>query len=124
MLCGPLPMIEEMRSVLGAIGVPSPQVHFEKFETAVSLATAAAGRAIDPAEVRRTVDVNDGQTILDAARPRGVSLSSMCRAGMCGTCGADRERRRRLRRDRRIGSGRGFVLACVARPRTDCVVEA
>ena len=128
MLCGPLPMIEEMRGLLEAIGVPSPQVHFEKFETAVSLASAAAGPVRLTLQKRRhTVDVGEGQTILDATEAAGESLPSMCRVGVCGTC--------RIRLisgdvdgdfDALDASDRedGFILACVARPRTDCVVEA
>lgn len=128
MLCGPLPMIEEMRRVLDAIGVPSSQVHFEKFETAVSLATAAVGPVrMTLLKRKRTVDVIEGQTILEAAEAAGESLPSMCRVGVCGTC--------RIR----VVSGNvdgdfdsldaedqaaGFVLACVARPGTDCAVEA
>jgi ferredoxin-NADP reductase len=128
MLCGPLPMIDEMRRVLETLGVPSSRVHFEKFESAVSLAAAAAGPVrLTLQKTRRTIEVGAVQTILEAAETAGVPLASMCRVGVCATC------RIRLTSGEVEGDfdaldpsdqEAGFVLACVARPRTDCVVEA
>jgi ferredoxin len=66
-----------------------------------------------------------GRTILEIAEGAGVSIATMCRAGVCGTC------RVRLTTGEADGdfdaldhSDRtaGWVLACVARPRGDCPV--
>lgn len=130
LICGPLAMIDEMRRVLDALGVPPEQVHFEKFEAAVSHAAASATGAhanVTLQQSGRTLSVAEGQTILEAAEAAGVSLPSMCRVGVCGTC-----RVRLLSGDVEgdfdaldaSDQAEGFVLACVARPVTDCVVEA
>lgn len=128
MICGPLPMIDEMRRLLQALAVPAEQVHFEKFEAAVSLATSS------PPETRltlrksgRTIPVAEGQTILEAAEAAGASMPSLCRVGVCATC-------RTLLVSGSVDGdfdaidpserAAGYILACVARPLTDCVVDA
>lgn len=130
MICGPLAMIDEMRRILDALGVPPAQVHFEKFEAAVSHAAASATGAHATVTMQpggRTLRVAEGQTVLEAADAASVSLPSMCRVGVCGTC-----RVRLLSGDVEgdfdaidaSEQAEGFVLACVARPVTDCVIEA
>jgi NADH oxidoreductase Hcr len=128
MLCGPHAMIEEMRRLLEEIGVPAHQVHFEKFETAATLAAAAAGPVTVTLRKRsKSVKVREGETILEAVEGAGETLPSLCRVGVCGTC------RLRLLEGKVEGdfealdlSDRedGFILACVGRPLSDCVVEA
>ncbi|HEX7829572.1 MAG TPA: 2Fe-2S iron-sulfur cluster-binding protein [Thermoanaerobaculia bacterium] len=125
MICGPLPMIDEMRRVLEALSVPPAQIHFEKFEAAVSAAaSSAAGHCLTLQKSNRTISVAGGQTILDAA---GTAVPSLCRVGVCATC------RTRLVSGSVEGNfdaiepadqAEGFILACVARPLTDCVIDA
>lgn len=73
-------------------------------------------------------DVREDEAILDVFEQAGVILPVACRYGGCITCAA------------RLVSGRvvqpkgtalnkrqskaGYILLCVARPRTDCVIEA
>ena len=73
-------------------------------------------------------DVSEDEPILDVCEQEGVILPVACRYGGCITCAA------------RLLSGRvvqpkgtalnkrqskaGYILLCVARPRTDCVIEA
>lgn len=130
MICGPLGMIEDLRHVLEAMGVPAAQIHFEKFEAAVSLAGGASSltRArVTLRRSRRTLDVAAGQTILEAANAAGESLPSLCGVGVCGTC------RTRLISGKVDGDfdaidaseqADGYILACVARPLEDCVIDA
>ncbi len=131
LICGPLAMIEEMRRALDGLGVPPNQVHFEKFEAAVSsanaTATTGAHTSVTLQKSRHTLRVAEGQTILEAADAANVSLPSMCRAGVCGTC------RIHLVSGDVEGDfdaidaseqAEGTILACVARPLTDCVVDA
>ena len=128
MICGPLPMIDEMRRVLEVLTVPPEQVHFEKFEAAVSLAgSSASGARLSLRKSNRTVSVAPGQTLLEAAETTGVSLPSLCRVGVCATC------RIRLVAGEVEGDfdaidpseqAEGFILACVARPLTDCAIDA
>ena len=75
----------------------------------------------------QVVSVRDDEAILDVCERAGITLPVACRYGGCITCAA------------RLISGKvvqpkgtalnkrqskaGYVLLCVARPRTDCVVE-
>ncbi len=151
LMCGPAQMIDAMKAVLTDLGVPTGQIRYEFFEAAVAASTgpaadgprsgprSAAPRSTPASEPvagsscamhclpgNETVAVAAGQTILEAAEGNGVDLPSLCRAGVCGTCRV------------RITAGevdcdtttldaselsQGYVLACVATPRTDCTVQ-
>lgn len=131
LICGPLPMIDAMQALLASLGVPASHIHFEKFEIAQGLA-AAATTAADGVRVRLkrhggSVAVQPGQSMLEALEKAGESIASMCRVGVCGTCRvqllegeADGDFTALDGEDR----GAGWVLACVARPRTNCVIDA
>lgn len=127
MICGPLPMIDAMRAHLEAMGVPAAQVHFEKFETAIAAAHGAPAARITLRRAKRTIAIAEEQSILEAAEGAGVSMPSLCRVGACGTC------RVRLISGEVEGDfdaldpseqAEGFILACVARARSDCVIDA
>ena len=71
--------------------------------------------------------VREDQTILDAADRAGVRLPSGCRDGHCISCAArllegrvDQPEAVALSPGQRAD---GFVLLCVARPRSDCTVR-
>ncbi len=130
MICGPLLMIEDMKHLLESLGVPPSQIHFEKFEAAVAGAHAAAtaeAPRITLRKGRKTIAVAGGQTILEAAESAGVSIPSMCRVGVCSTC------KTRLLEGEVEGDfdaidadeqAEGWILPCVARPVTECVLDA
>lgn len=137
MLCGPQAMIDGLSATLLSLGVPKDQVRSELFEAAVA-ASAGKGGGDEPApskgeafQVRerrsaRSVPVTRGQTLLDAADANGLEIPSLCRAGVCGTC-----RTRVIEGDVSCDGGvlddddraSGYVLACVASPRSNCVIE-
>jgi ferredoxin-NADP reductase len=136
-VCGPEPMIAGTRETLAALNVPGGQVRYELFEavvaaTGVQRADPEAGEAGESTVVtflRSAVQqpARRGQTLLDAAEAGGVSIPTMCRAGVCGTC-----RTRVVRGEVQCPSDAlgaddseaGFVLACVSAIATDCSVEA
>jgi len=82
-------------------------------------------RYADGAE--RSISVEHGETVLDAADAHGAPIVSECRDGVCGTCvGRCASGRYELggalalsRQERE----QGWILACQARPLSDCVVE-
>lgn len=142
-LCGPQAMIETLSGTLEELGLPRQRIRSELFEAAVAgssrwtsdqagrptgggVAVATAAIRMKATRAGREVEVGPGQTLLDAADAHGLSIPSLCRAGVCGTC------RTRVVEgdvscqadllddaDRRAG----YVLACVAHPLSDCVVE-
>ena len=75
----------------------------------------------------RTVPIEAGQTLLEAAEAGGVPIEFVCRAGICGTC-----RTRIIDGDVECTSdalsaserASGIVLACVSRARSNCTVDA
>lgn len=75
----------------------------------------------------RALLVDEDRAILDAAEAAGIALPVACRYGGCVTCAA------RLLQGRVVQPGAtalnrrqaraGYVLLCVARPRSDCALE-
>lgn len=140
-VCGPQRMIEDVRAILGRRGVPAAQVRFELFEAAIaaSAAVQSEGPAAPPARASakahavtcarsgKRVSATPGQTLLEAAEAGGVEISSLCRAGVCGTCrlqvvGGDVRCESTTLSDDEIAAG--IVLACVSTVASDCTVDA
>jgi ferredoxin-NADP reductase len=138
MICGPQAMIDGLTATLHAMGVPADQVRSERFEAAVAASagqsrpardiTDSGGETFQIRERRsaRSAPATAGQTLLDAADAHGLPIPSLCRAGVCGTC-----RTRVVEGQVECDGGildaedraAGYVLACVASPRSDCVIE-
>ena len=76
----------------------------------------------------RTIEVDVDETVVEAAERVGMNLPYGCLYGVCGTCTArllagklvHTERPRALKPRH---SEAGYVLLCVAKPRSDCRVE-
>ncbi|MGK7874835.1 MAG: 2Fe-2S iron-sulfur cluster-binding protein [Xenococcaceae cyanobacterium] len=75
-----------------------------------------------------TVQVSEEQTILQAAYDAGIDLPSSCTAGVCTTCAAQILEGTA---DQSDGMGlspelqnQGYVLLCVAYPRSDLEIES
>ncbi len=152
-LCGPTPMMDEMRSFLIALGVPRTQIKSEAFGTDKRAATARAAAAApgSPAPViarpqgdvspkpiavptvsfsrsGRSAALAPDMTVLEAAESVGVAIENSCRSGTCGTC-----------KVRLLGGSvsmevedalepgekaQGWILACQAKASVDLAVEA
>lgn len=144
-LCGPSPMIDSMKALLHHAGVPPQQIRHEVFQAAIAASAAEPTERSAPVPAVRTpvraravprqmscsrsgmqVVVSPGQTLLEAAEDAGVEVSSLCRAGVCGTCRIQVQNGDVDCQSETLDANerdQGFVLACISTPRTDCTVN-
>ena len=73
------------------------------------------------------LNVNSNQTICEAALEAGVQLPIGCKYGGCITCAAKlikgKVRQPGATALNRRQSEAGFILLCVAKPKSDCLIE-
>lgn len=81
--CGSGALMDAFRAA--ASHLPPETVHLEQF-TATAPVANEGGFSIELARSNRTIEVKPGQTILDAIRAAGLSTTSSCREGICGSC--------------------------------------
>ncbi len=79
-------------------------------------------------ERSETLTVTEDESVLDAAEAAGIGLPFGCKTGACGTCTArllDGEitHRRPPRALKKRHLEDGYVLGCIATPRTDASLE-
>lgn len=133
LLCGPLPMVEELRAVLLARGVDAGCVHRELFhagplpesprpESSARGGSSSTVTVILGGRATSFPLAAEGPRILDAALAARPDVPYACRGGVCGTC-----RARLLEGEVEMVGGyalepdeiaAGFVLACQSHPRS------
>ena len=122
-VCGPPSFMEASRSILIGLGVKPERIRQESFGSAVpKSAQSVSSRAetdvvVEFARSGKTCALRSGQTLLEAAEEHGVSISSSCRQGQCGTC-KTKLLAGRVRMDTQEGldpdsRAQGLVLTCV-----------
>ncbi|HEX7061861.1 MAG TPA: 2Fe-2S iron-sulfur cluster-binding protein [Woeseiaceae bacterium] len=140
-ICGPDTMIDTVRGVLEAQGLPAAAIHTERYGVPRKRAEAAATVAPPPARAsahladvtvimdghRKTFAMTTGDpNVVDAAAEHGIELPYSCKGGVCATCRTFlREGRVRMATNYALEDWeveKGFVLACQSRPLTPTVV--
>ncbi|TVR01887.1 MAG: hypothetical protein EA398_09035 [Deltaproteobacteria bacterium] len=129
LLCGPGPWMSLVRSALAEQGFPEERVRTESFALSPpSERPVGAVHAVRLARSGRLIAVRDDQTLLDATREAGVALPFSCGMGGCAACRlrvvegqvAMHEPNALSADERR----EGYVLTCIACPRSTLVIDA
>lgn len=135
-ICGPVPMIDQVKQMLDELEVPKENVRTEIFTAkppapkAAPLAPEDAGQTAIAtfARSRKTAVLTPDKTILEASEEAGVNIDYSCRVGTCGICKT------------KLLSGKvmmdveesltdedkanNIILACQAKATTDVTVDA
>jgi len=80
-------------------------------------------------DIDQSIQVSESQTILEAADEAGLDLPYQCRMGVCGVCSALRLEEGEVQQTEAMflsdtEKGEGYVLTCVAKPRSDLKLSA
>jgi ferredoxin-NADP reductase len=81
--CGPAPMLESFEAATKSW--PYGEAHVEHF-TALGPVASEGGFIVELAKSGLSIEVKEGQTILEAVRAAGVDVPSSCEQGVCGAC--------------------------------------
>ncbi len=99
-ICGPGPMMENIKQALEGLNIAKEKVHIEYFSAVADAVAKAEGNVVTGADVNSEVTViqygiettmklnTAGLTILDAAIDAGVDAPFSCKGAVCCTCRA------------------------------------
>lgn len=137
-ICGPAPMMENVKNALESLRIPKEKTHIEYFTSVIDAVNGAAADAGSGANVKAKVTVlqygietdfeleTTGLTILEAAIEAGVDAPFSCKGAVCCTCRAKvLEGKVKMNANFALTDAEveeGFVLTCQAHPLTDKVV--
>lgn len=81
--CGPTGMLDAFVAINSER--PEGHAHIEYFSAETELATEG-GYTLELARSGKTIEVQEGETMLDALLTAGVNVGFACSEGVCGTC--------------------------------------
>ncbi len=126
-ICGPAGMNQSVKSALMAMDVPPSRIHMENYGGAAELDFTVEGVSSEAqVKIRKekhNLKVEQGQTILEAAKATGLKTPHSCESGICGACraklvkGEVHMRTRMALEDSDIANGQ--ILTCQAAPTTE-----
>lgn len=121
-ICGPGTMNRDVAAALRQRDVPPGRIHFESFGTDTPGALEVEGVAAQVQVGDAVVQVEAGETVLQACQRTEVRVPYSCESGACGACrgqldqGSVQHRLRMALTDEELQSG--AVLLCQAVPTT------
>lgn len=137
-ICGPAPMMENIKQALESISVAKEKIHIEYFSAVIDAVAkaennTAVGGAVNSSitviqyGIETNIDLNtEGLSILDAAIEAGVDAPFSCKGAVCCTCRAKvLEGKVKMDANYALTEAEvedGFVLTCQAHPLTEKVV--
>jgi ring-1,2-phenylacetyl-CoA epoxidase subunit PaaE len=141
LLCGPAPMIFEVRDWLIAHKVPEKKIHYELFSDPGESGFPLKKKTTDKKEASGETSIvtirldgissdfqipREGPTILEAAIAAGADLPYACRAGVCASCRAKLVKGK-VTMDQNYALAdeeleEGFILACQSHPDSEKLV--
>ena len=131
-VCGPTPMMETAHEALQQRGVDANRIAEERFTSPEARTGDVGSDKIELVVISRAghdhgIQVEPGQTILEAALAAGIDMPFSCAMGGCGACRVHRaegevqmEEPNCLSRAERE---QGYVLTCVGRPLTQSKID-
>ncbi len=137
-ICGPGPMMENIKQALESLNIAKEKIHIEYFSAVVDAVNNAAGNEVTGKAVNSAITViqygfetqmtlnTEGLSILDASIEAGVDAPFSCKGAVCCTCRA-KVLEGKVKMDNNFALTEaeveeGFVLTCQAHPLTERVV--
>ena len=131
-LCGPTPMMEAAREALQQRGVHANRIAEEHFNSHEARSGDVGSDKTELVVVSKAgrdhgIQVEPGQTILEAALAAGIDMPFSCAMGGCGACRVHRTEGAIQMEEpnclSRAEQEQGYVLTCVGRPLTRGKIE-
>jgi ferredoxin-NADP reductase/nitrite reductase/ring-hydroxylating ferredoxin subunit len=124
-VCGPGPMIEEVREIARRNNVDEQAVHYEYFKNDLQVHEGQAFEVYLERTGKR-FNVPSGKTLLEACLDEGVRIESSCQQGVCGTCltkviSGELEHRDLYLSPQEKAAGQ-WLMPCVSRAKTGVLV--
>lgn len=138
-ICGPGPMMENVKQVLTALKAPTDRTHIEYFSAVIEAVAAAEKKAAVPGGkivskvtiildgAQREFDIaSDGLTILDTAVEADMDVPFACKGAVCCTCKAKvLEGKAEMEMNYALTEQEveeGYILTCQAHPASETLV--